>query len=143
MAESDGWVPMPDDTYVGALGALFKRPGDEGTEIGLSTTERHCNLSGNVHGGVLMTLFDRCAGLLAHAAMPGSPIATASMTVNFTRSVKPGAFIRISGRLRKAGHTAVFADCDAWVGDRLVGTASGLLMRVQDGAHRRSFIGEA
>ncbi|MCO5072213.1 MAG: PaaI family thioesterase [Rhizobiaceae bacterium] len=141
-ALSDEWIAVSDDTYVGELGVLLRRAGEELTEIGLLTTERHRNLSGNVHGGVLMTLFDRCAGLISRLAMPGVPVVTASITVNFIRSVKPGEFIRVSGKLRKAGRTAVFADCEAWVGDRLVGTASGLLMRAQSGACRRSIPGE-
>jgi len=126
----NGWVPYSDTTYVSQLGDLFTREGTDGTELGLRTDDRHRNLSGKVHGGVLMTLFDRSAGLASRALLRGGRVATASMTVNFSRPVATGDFIEVSCRLRKVGRTALFVDCDAHVKGKLVGTATGIMMRV-------------
>ena len=121
---------MSDTTYVAQLGELCIREGVDGPLLGLQTDERHRNLSGIVHGGVLMTLFDRSAGLLSRAALADTRVATATMTINFSRPVSVGAFIEVASRLRRAGRTAVFVDCEAHVAGKLVGTASALMMRV-------------
>jgi uncharacterized protein (TIGR00369 family) len=129
--EREGWVPHVDDTYIGALGTVLERRRDGLLEIGLLTDERHKNLSGIVHGGVMMALVDRAIGINCREAGGGEPMATASLTVNFARAVKVGDFVEVACRLRRVGRNAIFADGEAHVGDRLVVTATGLWMKVR------------
>ena len=112
------------------MGAVFERMRNGRIEIALQTDERHKNLSGFVHGGVMMTLFDRTVGINCRQDCDGARIATATMTVNFLRQVAVGDFLRMTCDLRKKGRTTIFADAEATVGDRLVATASGLMMRI-------------
>ena len=127
---ADGWEPHEDDTYIGGLGTIVERRCNELIEIGLRTEGRHRNLSGIVHGGVLMALFDRTVGINCREAMGGKRLATATLTVNFTLQVMVGDFVQVTCTLKKVGRKAVFADAEAHVGARLVATATGICMTV-------------
>lgn len=129
-AGDDGWEPHADDTFVGSLGGVLERRRAGLVEIALRTTERHKNLSGIVHGGVLMTLFDRAIGVNCRNASPGERMATATITVNMMRQVRVGDFIEFRCLVRKQGRKAHFADAEAWVAGKLVATATGICMKV-------------
>ncbi|MFC7706316.1 PaaI family thioesterase [Plastorhodobacter daqingensis] len=128
--EKDGWQPLADDTFIGGMGEVLERRRDGLVEIALPTTERHKNLSGVVHGGVVMALFDRAIGVNCRDASPNERMATATITINLMRQVRVGDFIEFRCRLRKKGRKAYFADAEAWVADKLVATATGVWMKV-------------
>lgn len=127
---AEGWVPHDDGTFIGTIGAVLERHRDGLIEIALPTTGQHRNLSGVVHGGVVMALFDRAIGVNCRAARPEARMATATLTINLLRQVEVGDFIEFRCRLRKQGRKTCFADAEAWVADRLVATATGLWMTV-------------
>lgn len=124
------WIPHVDDTFIGEIGGVLQRRRNGAIQIGLRSTQRHKNLSGIVHGGLVMALFDRAIGVNCRLACPNERMATASMTVNLMRQVRVGDFIEFRCNLRKQGRKAFFADAEAWVGDKLVATASGVWMKV-------------
>jgi uncharacterized protein (TIGR00369 family) len=126
----DGWEPHVDGTYVSGIGEVFERRRDAAIEIALRTDARHVNLSGIVHGSIVMTLIDRAIGLNCRAVADGDSMTTATLTVNFLRHIAVGDFVSVTCRLRKKGRKAFFCDADAWVGDRLVATATGMCMKV-------------
>jgi uncharacterized protein (TIGR00369 family) len=126
----EGWLPLADETFVGGLGRIFERRRDGRVEIALCTDERHRNLSGIVHGGVIMTALDRAVGVSCRALSDGVRVATATLTVNFLRQVRVGDVIVVRGLPRKAGRKAIFVDAEASVGGRLVATATGICMIV-------------
>ncbi len=127
---STPWVPIQDDTFISRIGDVQERQCGDMIEIGIKTTERQKNLGGIVHGGVMMALFDRTIGINCRNARPDTRMATATLTVNMLRQVKVGDFLTFQCRLRKKGRKAFFADADAHVGDKLVGTASGIWITV-------------
>jgi uncharacterized protein (TIGR00369 family) len=127
--EQDGWRDHADDTYVGRLGKVVERQRGDAIEIGLHTDEGHVNLSGIVHGGVIMTLFDRTMGINCRAVAPEERMVTATISIDFLRPVRVGDFVRLTCRLKKKGRTAIFADAEAYVGENLVATATGLWMK--------------
>lgn len=128
--EQDGWEPHIDDTFISSIGDVLERQRDNLVEIALRTTERHKNLSGIVHGGVLMALFDRVMGINCRNTNTEHRMATATMTVNMMRAVRVGEFVEFRCRLRKKGRKAYFTDAEAWVGDKLVATANGVWMTI-------------
>jgi uncharacterized protein (TIGR00369 family) len=124
------WMPHQDDTFISQIGDVQERQCGDMIEIGLKTTERQKNLSGVVHGGAIMALFDRTIGINCRRARPDTRMATATMTVNMLRQVQVGDFLTFQCRLRKKGRKAYFADAEAHVGDTLVGTACGVWITV-------------
>jgi uncharacterized protein (TIGR00369 family) len=119
------WQRDEDETFVGAMGEVFVRRIESSIEVALQTGARHKNLSGDVHGGVIMTLLDRVMGINCRNALAGRA-ATASITVNFLYPVRTGDFLRAKCRLSKVGRSLVFAEAYAYVDDRLVATGSSV-----------------
>jgi uncharacterized protein (TIGR00369 family) len=126
----EGWVPQADGTFVASLGRVFQRKTADGCEIGLVAEDRLRNLSGVLHGGVMMTLLDRAGGVAVRDVAAGERVATASITVNFLRPVPVDAPVTIHCRLRKSGRKSFFTDADAFAGGTLVATATAVYMRV-------------
>ena len=134
--DRDGWRQLEDDTFVALLGPVRARDVEDGVEIALEGGAHLRNLSGAMHGGVLMTLLDRAGGMAVRGAAAGSRVATASIAVSFLRPVRPEEPVTIRARLRKGGRSAHFVDAEAWAGGRLVATAQALYLRT--GGDRRS-----
>lgn len=130
----EGWVRHEADTFAGRLGMVLERPRDGGIEMALRSDDTHRNLGGILHGGVIMTMFDRTMGINCRNAVPGARFVMASMNVNFLRQVAIGDFLVMTCRLRKTGRRAIFADAEARVGEALVATASGVVMQVAPAA---------
>jgi uncharacterized protein (TIGR00369 family) len=123
--QPDDWRRDNDGTFVGTMGEVLVRRVESGVEVALRTDARHQNLSGHVHGGVIMALLDRVMGINCRNAI-ASGAATASITVNFLLPVRIGDFLRTTCRLSKVGRSLVFAEAEAYVGDRLVASGSAV-----------------
>ena len=128
--ERDGWTPHESETFAGRLGLVLERKVDGGIEMALQTDDSHRNLGGIVHGGVIMTMFDRTIGINCRAVHPGQRFVMATMNVSFLRQVMIGEFLVMTCKMRRTGRRANFADAEARGGDRLVATASGVIMQV-------------
>lgn len=126
---ASGWVADDDGTFVTSMGRMYVRRVDGRVEVALQTDDRHKNLSGFVHGGVIMTLMDRAMGINCREATTGRSV-TATITVNFLNAVRPGELIQTSCRLTRIGRTLIFADSHAHVGDRIIASASGTFHRM-------------
>lgn len=124
----EGWVPYADETFLGHVGSLFTRRTETGEELGLQSVPHHRNLSGLVHGGVLMTLLDRVMAMHVIATRPQENFVTATMNVEFLRVARIGEFIRLRAVPVKSGRRSVFMRAEAWVDARQVGMASALFV---------------
>ena len=127
---ADGWCDYTDQSFIGHIGPVLIRETEAGREFCLPTTAIHKNLSGNVHGGVIMALFDRAMGAAIRHQAPDLRFATASMTTEFLRPVRIGDVLRFQAHLLKAGRKAYNLRGEAYVGDRLCATTSAVFMVV-------------
>lgn len=78
--------------------------------VAMGLEERHANLQGFVHGGMLSILADTACGLSIRAAMePGRLHVTADLDIHFLAPAKPG---RVLGRgiAVKVGRSLAFAE---------------------------------
>lgn len=86
--------------------------------------ERHKQIHGVVHGGVIAALADTAGGLATYMACPrGSRVATIEMKINYLEAVSSGT-VRAEARVVRLGAHIAVVDCD--VRDetrRLVGKA--------------------
>lgn len=74
--------------------------------------ERHKQVHGVVHGGVIAALADTAGGLATYMASPrGTRVATIEMKVNFLESVEGGILNADANVVRLGAHIAV-VDCD-------------------------------
>lgn len=77
--------------------------------VGMRVDDRHLNLGGRVHGGVLATLLDvagACAGTFCPYPDRIRKALTLSMTTTFTGQAGPG-YIRATG-IKRAGGSRIF-----------------------------------
>jgi 1,4-dihydroxy-2-naphthoyl-CoA hydrolase len=86
--------------------------------------ERHMQVHGVVHGGVIAALADTAGGLATYMACPpGTRIATVEMKINYLEAVE-GGVVRAEARVVRLGSHIAVVDCE--VRDdrpRLVGKA--------------------
>jgi uncharacterized protein (TIGR00369 family) len=90
----------------------------------MRVSERHKQVHGVVHGGVIAALADTAGGLATYMACPrGSRVATVEMKINYLEAVERGVLNADARVVRIGAHIAV-VDCDVRDSDRrLVGKA--------------------
>lgn len=92
--------------------------------LDMPVDERHKQIHGVVHGGVIAALADTAGGLATYMACPpGKRVATIEMKINYLEAVSNGT-VRADARVVRLGAHIAVVDCD--VRDetrRLVGKA--------------------
>lgn len=84
----------------------------------------HINFGGVVHGGVMYLLLDVTAFCAAVTLLPDNTNATThDIHVSMMRPTPPGADLRLSAVVRKAGRSLYFIDVEATVEGALVASA--------------------
>jgi uncharacterized protein (TIGR00369 family) len=78
--------------------------------VAMRVEERHVNLQGLVHGGMLSILADTACGLSIRSAMePGRLHVTADLDIHFLAPAKPGTLVG-RGKAIKVGRSLAFAE---------------------------------
>lgn len=80
-------------TFWGLLGCEVVQADANKAAIRLDTAERHLNLLGIVHGGVLMSLLDNAMALVVMLANANERAVTANMNTHFLKSSKGGLLV--------------------------------------------------
>lgn len=114
-----GFEPLADaGDFIDLIGPVHAR--GEGAErvLGLTIEERHRNVAGKAHGGMLATLVDFALGRAVAAA--DSAGVTASLTTDYLKAVEVGDWVEAHTEVEKAGQTLAFADCSLRVDGREV-----------------------
>ena len=88
------------------------------------------NLAGQVQGGMLCAMLDDVSALLVVSTLEeGEHCATLSLHTSFVRPAMPGA-LRGRSTLVRRGRRVCNVDAELWQDDRLIATASAVLMVV-------------
>lgn len=78
----------------------------------MKVKERHKQMHGVVHGGVLATLADTVAAIAAYTTLPkGAHIATVELKINYLEAVPEGR-LKAEGRVLRTGRNFVVAECE-------------------------------
>jgi uncharacterized protein (TIGR00369 family) len=113
--------------YLDLIGPLLSRRRGERLEFALALDERHLNARGTVHGGVLCALADVALGYAASATQdPPAVLSTASLTVDFAGSARPGETLVALVDVQRVGRKLAFANCYLWCGSRRIARASSV-----------------
>jgi len=97
----------PFHTWAG-MEVVSAAPG--AVSIAMELEERHVNLQGFVHGGMLAILADTACGLSVRSAMePGRLHVTADLDIHFLAPAKPGRILG-RGNAVKVGRSLAFAE---------------------------------
>ena len=106
----DGFAPIDKPSSFGQLiGPVYERPEDDGMFVrALRVEDKHTNLGGVVHGGVLMSFADVILGTVSyrHAGRPGMSVRLVS---DFVSPARVGDWLEGRGTVTKATRSIIFA----------------------------------
>jgi uncharacterized protein (TIGR00369 family) len=92
------------------LGAASEAPGDSDATVRLVADDRHLNLGGVVHGGVIATMLDTAMGR-AVREVTDEKTATSQLTVTYLDPAKPGLLVA-TARVRKRGSALTVVEAE-------------------------------
>jgi len=95
--------------------------------IALRVAERHLNIQGITHGGMLVTLADGALGInIAMARERRSAQVTVSLSADFLSGGRLGDWLEAHTTITRMGQRMAYANCDLRVGPRHVLRSSGV-----------------
>jgi uncharacterized protein (TIGR00369 family) len=119
--------------YLSQNGPLYYKKVDGKLVLGLRIEERHTNMRGIVHGGMLVTLADSALGsVLFTARKPPQPMVTVSLTTDFIESAHPGDWVEAHVDVLRIGSRLAYANCHLHVGERRILRASAVFAVVPE-----------
>lgn len=113
--------------YMANLGALYCRRDGGEIAIAMRIEERHANMRGIAHGGMLSSLADSALGLglMLHCEGRHSFV-TVNLSTDFVDAARPGDWVEAHVDVQKLGARVAFANCFLQVGARRILRASGV-----------------
>jgi uncharacterized protein (TIGR00369 family) len=113
--------------YVAALGPLYCRRAEGRITIGMRIEERHTNMRGIAHGGMLASLADSALGIGMTLYCEGRhSFVTANLSTDFVDAARPGDWVEANVDVQRLGKRMAFANCYLEVDSRRILRASGV-----------------
>jgi uncharacterized protein (TIGR00369 family) len=113
--------------FLAQLGPLYLKKAGDQYIIGLRIEERHTNIRGIAHGGMLLTLADSALGIvLSSSRTPPQPMVTVNLSTDFVECANPGDWVEAHVDIQRIGKRLAFANCYLRVGERRILRASGV-----------------
>ena len=124
----EGFKPLNrGGPFLAQLGPLYLKKAGDQYIIGLRIEERHTNIRGIAHGGMLLTLADSALGIvLSSSRTPPQPMVTVNLSTDFVESANPGDWVEAHVDIQRVGKRLAFANCYLMVGERRILRASGV-----------------
>jgi uncharacterized protein (TIGR00369 family) len=125
----DGFEPvLRGSPFVQLIGPIFHKMMDDGRHIvGIRIEERHTNIKGIAHGGMLATLADSALGIaIALENSDRKAMVTVNLSTDFVEAAYPGDWVEADVDLQRIGGRLAFANCYLKVGEKRILRASGV-----------------
>ena len=126
MTAPDGWTPLPTQAFGRHVGPFHQPADGDRLVCGFVADERHANMRGVVHGGMLATAFDVALGNASWQAAGQQPSATVQLCVQYVGALQLGEFAVIRAEIIRATRSLVFARGVMTAGERVVATGEGV-----------------
>ena len=114
--------------FIAMLGPLYYKKQEQGCSIiALRIEDKHLNIRGIAHGGMLVTLADSALGIaLSMSRTPPQPMVTVNLTTDFVDSARPGDWVEAHVDIDRMGGRLAYASCTLRVGERTIMTGTGV-----------------
>ncbi len=113
--------------FIDVNGPIYARIDEPVLHLALRVEQRHCNLTGSLHGGMLATLADFAMGRALGKLRGGTqPLVTLNLNLDYIGMTSIGAWVEMLVRIKKEKGSVVFATCEIRDGEKLVLVASGV-----------------
>ena len=122
----------PRDPFEKGAGPFYV-PEDEGRDfhVLLEAGPGHCNASGIIHGGLLMTMADVTVCAAAVLNLPGERAITVSLTADFVSAGSLGDLLEARADIVRRTGSLVFARGQIETGGRVLLTCSAVIKRAR------------
>jgi uncharacterized protein (TIGR00369 family) len=123
-----GFEPLSRTSpYSELIGPIYQKTEPQGLVFGIEVEKKHCNMRGQVHGGVLGTLADIAMGYsTAFSTRPPTPLVTVNLAIDFVGKAEQGDWIEIHTDVQRVGGQLAFANCYFHVGTARIARASAV-----------------
>lgn len=118
------------DSAEDRIGPFFASQNAEGGEAAFKVEQRHCNMMGICHGGVLMTFGDYLMGV-TQAFRSGKAAVTVYCNNEFLSSAKLGDVVIGRGSISRETGSLFFLKGEVFVGDKLIFTCSSAFKKLK------------
>lgn len=111
------------------IGPLYSHGTGNDLVVGMRAEQKHCNLRGHVHGGMLATLADIALTLpVVLSTDPPTSVVTASLTVDYAGQARVGDWLETRTDVQRQGNRHAFINCYIYVGEQRIVRASGVFV---------------
>lgn len=118
---------MRGGPYMANLGELYCRRNDGEIVIAMRIEDKHTNMRGIAHGGMLSSLADSALGIGLTLYCEGrQSFVTVNLSTDFVEAARPGDWVEAHIDVQKLGARMAFANCFLQVGARRILRASGV-----------------
>jgi acyl-coenzyme A thioesterase PaaI-like protein len=138
---ADGWTDFVwhEDGLPALVGPFWQKTVDGRRLHGLLVEEKHSNIHGIVHGGMISTFLDQTLGNTVWEAVDRGPNVTMQLNVHFNlhfiSGAKQGDFLVAEGEVMRVTRPIVLALGRLTAGDRLIAYADGVWKRLGAGLY--------
>ena len=118
------WHESTEESFSTLIGPLLwahMREPDQRWFIKLTLEDRHLNLGGVCHGGVMMTMVDNAMGSGAYMAGGGKPCATIDMSCKFLAGARKDETLIAVASMNKHTDDVAFLESTIWATNRKTG----------------------
>ncbi|MGQ9425300.1 PaaI family thioesterase [Gilvimarinus sp. F26214L] len=123
-----GYEPLyRESAYIETIGPVYHKRTPECLVLAMRASEKHCNVRGNIHGGVVSGLLDTAMGYnISFAEEPPLSAVTITLTVDYMGAVRCGDWLEAHTHIQKLGHKLAFVQATLMVGDTQVARGNGV-----------------
>ena len=132
----EGFKPIKHlAAFMEMLGPIYVKTIGKSRIVGLRIAEKHMNMAGIAHGGMLVTLADSALGInLSYHEEPPRRMVTVNLSTDFLQPARLGDWIEAHVTVQRMGMHLAFASCNLQCDQKLVLRASGVFAIIQSGA---------
>jgi uncharacterized protein (TIGR00369 family) len=127
-----GWTAFDDPGFVALTGPVHHRTVDGRKEFAFKAEQKHVNLVGLVHGGMLVTFADRSLSIVAMDALGSKSCVTVEMNVHFVGAAKIGDLVETVPEIVRKTSSLVFVRSILTCEDRPLVMVSGIWKLLKD-----------
>ena len=111
------------------IGPVYSKGEGADLVLGLRVEQKHCNMRGTLHGGILATLADVALGYaIAFSTKPPTGLITANLSLDFAGTAKIGDWLEARVDVQKKGSRLAFGNCYISVGEERIVRASAVFV---------------
>ena len=129
----EGWTAFEDPGFVALCGPIYHRGPVGVKRFAFRAEDKHANLVGIVHGGMLVTFADRALSIVARDAIDGADCVTIEMSQHFVGAAKIGDIVETTPEIVRTTASLIFVRAVLTSEDRTLAAISGIWKRLRKG----------